>query len=146
MPRPPDVYWAFYERQHKILGIYLVFRAWQLGVDNVALRRSSLLEFLHLTNMSDEQLKRIKGDLKEFFPYSWETSYKGSDTHATLYLSRFEIPEQGKIGDMRDDERIQKFQQLGLKSAVLEVPDERKIVTSMALLSNGLSTLTDFSV
>ena len=135
-----EIYRLYYNRRHKILGPYLVLKAWQLGVDCVALRRLNLLKFLKLESMSRTHVGWIIDDLREFFPYQWDTVDARSNAYATLYLSRSAFPEEGKTGSMRDDERVQKFEQYGLKVAVIEIPDEEEILTSMSLLTGGLAS------
>ncbi|TAA43597.1 hypothetical protein [Corallincola spongiicola] len=144
MATTEEVYRESQARLHKVLGSYLLVKAWDLKVDCVAIPRSTLLKFLNLQRMKNKRIDWLKEDLKTFFPYQWTTVTTGTDTYATLYVSRFRFPAGGKSGSMTDSKRVKHFTELGLKSKVIKVPDETEIYTKMALLSNGLSDPSEF--
>ena len=146
MASAEEVYRESQKRLHKTLGSYLLVKAWEMGVDCIAIQRESLLKFLKLERMKNKRIDWLKTDLKDFFPYQWTTNFSSSGTYATLYLSRFEMPIKGKSDSMTDKKRMEKFTNLGLKSAIVKVAKEKEIISSMALLSNGIVTPKSFDV
>ena len=94
--------------------------------------------------MKNTRIDWLKEDLKDFFPYSWVTYSTNSGTYASLYLSRYHYPVKAKSGSMTDKARIDVMKEQGLKVSIVKMPTEKKIISSMALLSNGISTPVDF--
>lgn len=64
-----NVYRESQARLHKILGTYLLVKAWESGTDAVAIPRYDLLAFLKLERMKNVRIDWLRSDLKEFFPY-----------------------------------------------------------------------------
>ena len=146
MASAEEVYRKSQKRLHQTLGSYLLVKAWEMVVDCIAIKRQQLLNFLQLERMKNKRIDWLKDDLTNFFPYQMTTNSSASGTYATLYLSRFPLPPEGKKGSMTDEKRVKKFCALGLKSAITTVPKEDKIISSMALLSNGIITPKGFEM
>lgn len=144
MASAEEVYRESQKRLHKTLGAFLIVKSWEIGVDCIAIQRSSLLKFLKLERMKNKRIDWLKEDLSDFFPHQWVTYSSSSGVYATLYLSRFEIPEKGKSGSMTDKKRIERITNLGLNASIIKVPKEDEIISSMALLSNGILTPKSF--
>jgi hypothetical protein len=144
MASAEEVYREAQERLHRTLGAFLIVKAWEIGVDCIAIKRNSLLKFLKLERMKNTRIDWLKEDLSDFFPHQWVTYSSDSGTYATLYLSRFEIPDKGKKGSMTDKKRIEKISNLGVRASIIKVPNEKDMISSMALLSNGILTPKSF--
>lgn len=144
MAAADEVYRESQARLHKTLGAYLLVKAWEIGVDCVVINRSSLLKFLKLERMRDIRIDWLKQDLKDFFPYQFTTVSPDTKTYATLFLSRFDFPPKCMSDQMTVNDRVDLLYLRDLKAEVVEVPEESQIITSMALLANGISTPKDF--
>ena len=86
MASAEEVYRESQKRLHKTLGAYLIIKAWELGVDCIAIQRNSLLRFLKLERMKNIRIDWLKDDLSEFFPHQWVTYTSRTGVYATLYL------------------------------------------------------------
>ena len=139
-----EVYRESQERLHKTLGAFLIVKAWQLKVDCLVLQRKTLLKFLNIERMKIARLNWLKKDLEDYFPYQFTVNYSKSGTYSTLYLSRFEIPNESTKKTMTDEKRIELMKEHGLNCQIYNMPDLNEIVSIMALFSNGLLTPNDF--
>lgn len=139
MATPKDFREAL-RRNHRRLGTYLALWAWANKVDCIALPRTELLPYLGLKRMQDDRVDRLTDDVKELFPYSWTTVDSKSNVYATLYLSRKKFPSEGMKKTMNDSKRSKTFTDLGLPTAVADIPKEVEIISSLALQSSGIGS------
>jgi len=134
-----EVYRETQLRLHRVLGAYLAMKSWKNGIDCVILERDTLLSFLEIERMRNARIDWLKEDLKYLFKYPHMTNTTSTKTYATLYLSRVKIPSNSGVWkSMTSEERIIKMQEIGIKAQVLELPSEKKLLTKMALISNGI--------
>ncbi|EOV6284663.1 hypothetical protein ACOQ0N_004598 [Vibrio parahaemolyticus] len=139
MASSDEVYRETQARLHRVLGAYLAMSAWKKGADCVILQRSTLLSFLKLERMKNKRIDWLKEDLKYLFHYAHTTSYTKTRTYADLYLSRVKIPKGKDVwGSMSTEERIQKLKELNIEAEVIELPSETRLLSKMALVSNGV--------
>lgn len=139
MPSAEDVYREAQARLHRVLGVYLSLIAWKEGVDCVVLKRESLLKFLELKRMRNARIDWLKEDLKYLFKDAHTTSYTNSGIYADLYLSRVSIPKiDGIWNSMQTEVRVKKLTEKGIPAKIIEIPDEKNLLSKMALISNGV--------
>ncbi|CAK1745708.1 hypothetical protein [Vibrio crassostreae] len=139
MASSEEVYREAQMRLHRVLGAYLAMKSWKNGLDCIILERDTLLDFLQIERMRNTRIDWLKEDLKYLFKYAHTTNSTKTRTYATLYLSRVKInPKSGVWKSMTTEERIVKMKELGIKADVIELPNERTLLTKMALISSGI--------
>jgi len=142
MASAEEIYRESQARLHRILGAYLSLEAWKNGVDCVVLERKTLLSFLNLERMKNKRIDWLKSDLETLFPYARNTYYSKTKAYATLYISRKKIPRHSAIWKtMSTTERMALFKREGLTSKVINLPEEKILLSKMALICNGVEEL-----
>src|SRR5688572_30564009 len=129
-----ETYREAHRRRHRLLGSYLALSAWTKGVDCVVIQRDELLGFLELQTMQDTRIAWVKQDIKSLFPYSFTTEDDTTSVYRTFFLSRSPFPKKLRLATMEDDERVDAFNDAGLKAAIIELPLESEVVRIMAFL------------
>lgn len=137
-----DIYRESQRRTHKLLGVYLSLLAWKQGIDCVVLEREQLLPFLDLLAMQNKRIDRVKKDVEYLFPHAFSTENSKTSVYATLYLSRLPFTPEMKTGEMTDAKRVEAFALGGIKSAIVQIPNEQEIIRVLALVTHGIA---DFS-
>lgn len=142
MASSEEVYREAQVRLHRVLGAFLTMKSWKNGIDCVILERDTLLSFLDIERMRNTRIDWLKEDLKYLFKYAHTTNTSSTGTYAELYLSRLKIPSKNGVwSTMTSKQRVEKLLEVGIKAQIIELPSEKKLLTRMALISNGLEKI-----
>ena len=142
MASAEDIYRESQARLHRILGAYLSLEAWKNGVDCVVLERKTLLSFLSLERMKNKRIDWLKSDLETLFPYASTTYYSKTKAYASLYISRKKMPRNNAIWKpMSTKERVALFKREELAAKIINLPEEKILLSRMALICNGVEEL-----
>ncbi|EHY0959409.1 hypothetical protein K2C03_004518, partial [Vibrio vulnificus] len=141
MAESDEFYRESQARIHRVFGSYLGLVAWKRGLDCVVIERDALTKLLKLKQIKEKRIGWIKDDVKSMFKYVKTTNYTQSGTHASIYLSRKPFPRskgESLWASMSTEQRIEKFAEVGIVAAEVSVPSEKKLLSKMALIANGV--------
>jgi len=92
-------------RQHRVVGLFAVLQCWLRNLDGVCFQRSHLERLLGLQRFKGTRVEWLKKDLTEFFEFRSLLVYGGSNSLASLFVSRVSLSSLPN-GTMDDEERI----------------------------------------
>jgi hypothetical protein len=133
-----EIYRTAALRSHRILGAYLIHRAWIENVDCVVVTRNELMRFLDLATMQRNRLTWLTDDLKAAFPHSRPLFKTKGGAWSALYLSRLEFPEGFPWGSMPTQKRTKQLGKVGLRTAEVSILREAEVLARLAELAHGL--------
>lgn len=89
--------------------------------------------------MKNKRIDWLKEDLKYLFSNADTTNYTNTGTYADLYLTRVKIPtEKGIWNSMSTEQRVSLLKENGVIAEIVDLPNETKLLSKMALISNGV--------
>jgi hypothetical protein len=123
MATPDQAYYAYYLRQHRVLGAYLALHCWHNGYDAVIVDRSTLAHMHELTHFTEKHLSWLQRDIRPYFSESTKLYYSGSTKFAAVVLSRVELPQGFTTQRLQDEARAKQWRAKGFRVAALsELP------------------------
>jgi hypothetical protein len=94
--------------------------------------------------MEDVRLEWLREDLGKLFPYFKPLYDSDTGRYETLYLSRFGFPDGWLDDTMSTERRVELLKKKGRKTAIVDIPDDSKIIRMMAELSHGIPNFSDW--
>ena len=125
-------------RQHRTIALFAVVQCWTRGLDGLVFQRLHLERLIGIQRFRDTRVRWLLEDLAEFFPHQ-QKLVSGTESFASLFVSRSPLSGYLPTGEMRDKDRIARVAVGGPKLGIFWLwptpkPDEE----------DGLDYLFDF--